>query len=243
MSRHNVNLLPCLFMAGLLLSVCLHEALAQRTTRDDGPRVYSTQGDRSARSHNEVQERLSPTAERNEAIMERRQNINEESDDKDGRRYPRPGVYDMDQIRDRDHDRDWDWDRWGDRDRRDRRDWWEDRYRRHYNRSNYYYGYNYPWAPVIIYADEDDEASEVIYEVTERGERRWVPGHYEEIVVEEVIEGEFVEVYHPAIYERGENGNLKQLEEERTERLPKVRLIVTQEWVAGHYEYGPEEDE
>lgn len=109
----------------------------------------------------------------------------------------------------------------------------------------YGYRYNYwyqPWGAVVIYAD-DGVDTEVVSEVVERSQRQWVPGHYEQVMVEDPIEGETVEVHHPAVYERQSDGSLKLLEKERTERQPKVRLILTQRWVEGHYEYGEAEED
>lgn len=58
-------------------------------------------------------------------------------------------------------------------------------------------------------------------------------GHYEARAREVVIPGQFVEVYHPAVYEVDDTGKEQLVEKEETTRVPKVRLVMTRVWVEG----------
>jgi hypothetical protein len=56
-------------------------------------------------------------------------------------------------------------------------------------------------------------------------------GHYEIRAAEEVVPGEHVEIYHPAVYEVDASGRRRIVEKERTERVPKTRVVLTRVWV------------
>jgi len=113
----------------------------------------------------------------------------------------------------------------------------------------YPYGfYRYGGEPVIIIDDAviaggtDTRGGSVTYQAGERtysagGEdgRRWVEGHWAEMPREDLIEGETVEVFHPAVYRQREDGSLEELEEERVTREPKYRVVLTPVWIEGHY--------
>jgi hypothetical protein len=99
----------------------------------------------------------------------------------------------------------------------------------------YFYYYPYVAAPPGYY----DDSATASYSVVEPPKPVWVQGHFEEMPVTDVIEGEYVEVFHPAVYRRGEDGALELLEEARTTREPKVRIIMEKIWIEGHYESEP----
>lgn len=58
-------------------------------------------------------------------------------------------------------------------------------------------------------------------------------GRYELQPQEEVISGEFVEIYHPAVYRIDEDGKEQLAEEEELTRVPKVRIVLRPVWVEG----------
>lgn len=123
-------------------------------------------------------------------------------------------------------------------------------YRRWLYFHSFYRYYPYPVVDVYTYTDDsvttgDSEAS---YERTkqritsidtdeDRGE--WIAGHYVEVPVEQIVEGETVEVFHPAVFRRTEDNKLEQLEAESTSREPKVRIVLTRKWIEGHYANDP----
>lgn len=96
-----------------------------------------------------------------------------------------------------------------------------------------------PHSPVYIIGDSRDDMpaypSSASYVIVERrpDQSEWVPGHWEEVPITDIVEGEFVEIYHPAIYRQTEDGELELLEVERTTREPKVRIILAKVWVEG----------
>ena len=79
------------------------------------------------------------------------------------------------------------------------------------------------------------QPSTATYEIVKPEGRQWVEGHWEEVAMQDVIEGEYVEVYHPAVYRKGEDGNLEAVEKEQLTKEPKVRIILTKVWVEGHW--------
>ena len=103
----------------------------------------------------------------------------------------------------------------------------------------YYPPYWYDYGGPEVYIDDhrDDVPlgkSRASYQVGPRGQT-WIEGHYEWMPREDVIEGETVEVYHPAVYRQLEDGKLELLEAERTTKEPKVRIILTRVWIEGQY--------
>lgn len=53
-----------------------------------------------------------------------------------------------------------------------------------------------------------------------------------ELRAEEVpVPGEFIEVYHPAVYEVDEEGNHQLVEAAETTRVPKVKIVLRKIWV------------
>ena len=56
-------------------------------------------------------------------------------------------------------------------------------------------------------------------------------GRYEARAKEVVIPGEFVDVFHPAVYETDENGVEQLVQREETTRVPKVRIVIDRVWV------------
>lgn len=100
--------------------------------------------------------------------------------------------------------------------------------------SWYYWGV----PPVIVYNDDYDGAarrSTARYEVVAREGLEWVEGYFDQVAVREVIDGEYVDVYYPAVYEKDDEGKRVLVEQARTVREPKVRIILTKVWVEGHY--------
>jgi hypothetical protein len=118
-------------------------------------------------------------------------------------------------------------------------------------RQSSYYGWSdrhlgYRGLPPIIIANYGEERGpshwpQASYEIVERRAQSlaWIRGHEEEVPLVDVIDGEFVDVYHPAVYRRGESDELVEVEAERTTREPKVRIILTTVWVEGHYATAP----
>lgn len=110
--------------------------------------------------------------------------------------------------------------------------------------GRYPYGY-----PMIVVQDPTDipvDLPSASYQVVEPVKPQWVKGHYEEVAFEDIIEGEFVEVYHPAVYRQQEDGSLALVEEARTTQEPKTRIILSRVWVEGHWRQGiapPEAEE
>lgn len=58
-------------------------------------------------------------------------------------------------------------------------------------------------------------------------------GRFEVRTREEVIPGEFIQVYRPAVYEIDAGGSLRLVEPEETVTLPKVRIVLERVWVSG----------
>ncbi len=99
----------------------------------------------------------------------------------------------------------------------------------------HYYG-----PPFYYYTDrhEDDAPlgrSSASHTVVPR-DSLWLEGRYAWSPKEDVLEGEFVDVFHPAGHRQLEDGTLELLEEERTTREPKVRIILTKTWIEGQYD-------
>jgi hypothetical protein len=106
-----------------------------------------------------------------------------------------------------------------------------------------YYQY-YPYLADEIYSMPRvyDGAGTATYQIVEPPLPQWVKGHFEEVPMQDVIDGEFVDVFHPAVYRRLEDGSLEQIEEAHTTREPKVRLILTKIWIEGRQELPEPED-
>lgn len=77
------------------------------------------------------------------------------------------------------------------------------------------------------------------YEVVPAAKHRESTGYWKRIAVEKAIDGEYVEVYHPAVYEQQKDGTLQQIEPERTVREPKTRVILKRVWVEGDTQANP----
>lgn len=120
-------------------------------------------------------------------------------------------------------------------------------------RNYYYFGsryyplldcdrFYYPGGVVVIEEDSGWPAQPptATYEIVKPDQGQWIEGHWEEVAMQDVIEGEYVEVYHPAVYRKGDDGNLALVEKDRTTREPKVRIILTRVWVEGHWELADE---
>lgn len=58
-------------------------------------------------------------------------------------------------------------------------------------------------------------------------------GRFELRTREEVIPGEFIQVYRPAVYEIDAQGRTHLVEAEETVTLPKVRIVLERVWVSG----------
>lgn len=58
-------------------------------------------------------------------------------------------------------------------------------------------------------------------------------GRFELRTREEIIPGEFIQVYRPAVYELDDQGQLRLIEPEETVTLPKVRIVIERVWVSG----------
>lgn len=58
-------------------------------------------------------------------------------------------------------------------------------------------------------------------------------GHYEVRAEEVPVEGQFVEVYHPAVFETDDQGRLQLVQPEETRRVPKTRVVLRRAWVDG----------
>ena len=69
------------------------------------------------------------------------------------------------------------------------------------------------------------------YEVVPPAPQPAETGHYGWVPETEPVEGEFIEVYHPAVYRRLGDGSLQLVEEAGTVREQKVRIILTRQWI------------
>lgn len=114
----------------------------------------------------------------------------------------------------------------------------------------FYYGGHYlPWAwrgdgDVTIIHDGSIRKpwvrSRAAYRKPDRREAG--KGRFEEVAVRDVIEGEFIEVFHPAVYRIDEDGELIEVESARTVREPRYRVILTRVWVPAGADGDEDED-
>jgi hypothetical protein len=105
-----------------------------------------------------------------------------------------------------------------------------------------YYPAYYPYIPDVappndyVPPSNDKDVSTASYQVVEPPKPRWVMGHWEEVPMQDIEAGESIDVYHPAVYRRQDDGTLELVEKESTTKEPKVRIILAKIWVEGHYE-------